>query len=622
MPSQRGIKAGRAYVELFADDSRLVRGLKRAQWRLKMFGASLRAIGFQMMAAGTAMLAPFGLALRTFMNAGDRLGKLSKRTGISVEALSELAFAAERSGTNLNSVERATRRMQRSIWYLFRGLSTTKDAFRVLGLRYQDLVRLSPDKQFTLIADRLGRLKDESMKAAISQEVFGRSGTELLPMLQEGAASVGALRAECRRLGLTMSTEEAAAAEQFADTMHDLWAVLKRVAFIVGAAVAPYVKKFAQSITETISKVIRWVKENRELIVALMKIAVGIVAAGAALVGLGMVFGSLAAILGGIIGALTTIGAILGFLLSPIGIVAAAFATLGGVFLKSSKQGARILGWLGEQFQALKDDALRAFDGIRDALAGGDIKLAAKILWLTLKMEWQKGMKWLNLGWQNFVFGLKAAWEQLQHRIVGIWLDLWYQLRIGSEEFLDYFQRSHERITGWLSKIMIDVRGFFDKSVDVDEAKKAIDQMTEARLRGIDTEHDSKIKALNDEYQTARKLAEEDHQNRLAQISDEHDQRIAKSKDAIAKARAELDTALEAARRKREEAAKAAGAKAGKGSEQDFGSRIAAGIARAGAMTATFSAAALGGLGISPELSETNEHLRRIEKNTEGLKFA
>ena len=45
MPSTRGIRAGRAFVELFADDSMLVRGLRRAEKRLKAFGDRIRAMG-------------------------------------------------------------------------------------------------------------------------------------------------------------------------------------------------------------------------------------------------------------------------------------------------------------------------------------------------------------------------------------------------------------------------------------------------------------------------------------------------------------------------------------------------------------------------------------------------
>ena len=45
MPSAQGIRAGRAFVELFADDRKLVRGLRRAEKKLRAFGASIRGLG-------------------------------------------------------------------------------------------------------------------------------------------------------------------------------------------------------------------------------------------------------------------------------------------------------------------------------------------------------------------------------------------------------------------------------------------------------------------------------------------------------------------------------------------------------------------------------------------------
>ena len=48
MPSARGIRAGRAFVELFADDSKLVRGLGRVEKRLKAFGDRIRNLVFKL----------------------------------------------------------------------------------------------------------------------------------------------------------------------------------------------------------------------------------------------------------------------------------------------------------------------------------------------------------------------------------------------------------------------------------------------------------------------------------------------------------------------------------------------------------------------------------------------
>ena len=104
MATAQGIRAGRAFVELFADDSKLVRGLRRASARLKAWGAGIRSIGMQVFAGGAAIAAPLLLALKQFTTAGDALDKMSSRVGASVEFLSALSHAAQIGG-KVDSVE-------------------------------------------------------------------------------------------------------------------------------------------------------------------------------------------------------------------------------------------------------------------------------------------------------------------------------------------------------------------------------------------------------------------------------------------------------------------------------------------------------------------------------------
>jgi hypothetical protein len=67
MASAPGIRAGRAFVELFVDDSKLVRGLRRAEKRLKAFGDRIRNLGLKIAGLGTAMLAPLIAAAKAIV---------------------------------------------------------------------------------------------------------------------------------------------------------------------------------------------------------------------------------------------------------------------------------------------------------------------------------------------------------------------------------------------------------------------------------------------------------------------------------------------------------------------------------------------------------------------------
>ena len=105
MSSTQGIRAGRAFVELFTDDSKLVRGLRNAQKRIKAFGDRIRGLGLNIAGLGTAMLTPMLGAAKVFSSFGDQVAKMAKRTGLSVGTLSELRFVASQTGTEFESLE-------------------------------------------------------------------------------------------------------------------------------------------------------------------------------------------------------------------------------------------------------------------------------------------------------------------------------------------------------------------------------------------------------------------------------------------------------------------------------------------------------------------------------------
>jgi len=287
MAKTGAIRAGRAFVELFADNSKLVRGLKWAEARLKAFGRSVQTIGRRMMALSAAIVTPLIGSAKVFSRVGDQVAKMSKRTGVSVETLSELRYVASQTGTEFESLEMAFRKMQRSIYDAGRGLSTAVDALDDLGLRFEDLDGLTPEAQFKRLADRIGQLEDPTKKAAIAMSLFGRTGTNLLPMFAVGSRGIEQLQKKARDLGLTISNQDAKAAEDFTDAMDSLWKVLKQGTFLLGAALASDLQAAAEWLTRAAVNTSTWIKENKKLVSNLFRVTVGIGAAGAALVVLG-----------------------------------------------------------------------------------------------------------------------------------------------------------------------------------------------------------------------------------------------------------------------------------------------------------------------------------------------
>jgi len=274
MGATQGIRAGRAFVELGVDD-RIAKGLQKAEQRLKAFGEGVRSVGTRVFAAGAAALTPLLGAVRAFSESGDTLEKMSRRTGVSVEALSELGFAAEQSGADLETLETGLRKMQKSIAAAATGSDGAVEALARLRLTAADLAGLAPEQQFKLIADRLSQVADPTLRAALALELFGKSGTRLLPLLEDGARGIERLQEEARALGLTLSTDAAKKAALLHDTLNILWRVVKKLTTEIGAALADAVSDLAGRITRVVVTVTAWVKQNQAIIVSAAKVAAG-----------------------------------------------------------------------------------------------------------------------------------------------------------------------------------------------------------------------------------------------------------------------------------------------------------------------------------------------------------
>ena len=115
MGAAAAIKAGAAYVSLFARDDGLTSGLKAAEKKVKAFATSIASAGTRAMALGGMITAPLLAAARSFAESGSDLYLMSQRTGIAVEALSGLTFAASQSGVAAEDLEGGLNKMMRKI---------------------------------------------------------------------------------------------------------------------------------------------------------------------------------------------------------------------------------------------------------------------------------------------------------------------------------------------------------------------------------------------------------------------------------------------------------------------------------------------------------------------------
>jgi len=651
MANPSGIRAGQAFVELFADDSRLVRGLNAASKKLKDWGQSVTAAGQKMLTTGMAAVGGMFGATSVFATMGDTLEKASQRTGITVERLSELAYAAEQSGADLATLEAGVRRMQKTIAEAAGGSESALEALVNLGLSVQQLAGLSPDQQFTLIADRLAQIADPAQRAAAAMKVFGQAGTQLLPMVADGAAGIEALSQRARDLGLVMSTEDAQAAVVFGDLVSDLWKTVKMGVFVIGAALAPILSDLTERVMGVITSVSDWIKQNKDVVVTVFKVAAAVAVGGAALIvlggilsGLGFAFGTLASIATGVGTVLGVIGTVLGAILSPVGLVIAALASLAGYLIYTSGVGGKALRWLGDQFNVLKEWAIATWQGIADAIAAGDLQLAVKIAWLAIKLQWQRGISALMTWWRNFTgffsdFAVNAFYTAAE---TAAWL--WYTMKKGGNEALAFICDSFLTAVQFLAQVwrnlaIMLIKGWMTVTGTLNLLTEALVDQLASILEKVGVSIDETLEQKRGEVEERRKdwskQIEEQQTGTLGVLEDERTKRLKKNAEAREKAREEELKGIEQTEKEwREALAEAARLREQRAAEQiperkfpeappeeyEMPTLEFEGVAqRSISVVGTFNPLAAAGLGTGGPLERTARASEETAKNTKKL---
>ena len=687
----KGIRAGKAYVELFADNSKLVRGLRLAEKKLRAFGDRVGQLGKKLLQISSVAVLPMAAGAKVFADFERQMANVSTmlddptahmdrfRQAIRQMAV-EFGESTETLAGGLYDILSASVSPARALDVLTvavkaakGGMTDTKTAADAITT-VLNAYSLSADRAadvsdllfsivkrgkttFGQLAPSIGNVVTIAASAGVS---FEELGAALAVMTRSGVQTDNAITAlnaiissflkpsaegatYARQLGFELSsatiqaeglagvfrriaglppdaisnlfpnvralkgvlpalqnisgfTEDMAimaqrtgaantAYEKMAGTLAESFKRVKQagllVLSVVGESLADSLKKVSDRIVKLARMVAELVSKNRDLVVAVAKVIAVVAVAGVALVTLGLTIKALAVGFGGVAAVVGVFGkvfrlvtTVLSLVLSPLGLVIAAVTALGGVLLYFTGAGGAAVDWLKDKFQTLKKEMTTALGGIADALAAGDISLAARILWLTLKMQWQKGVNFLQDTWLRFkdfflriaygaFYGVQAVWENVVHAITVGWIEGVAAMQKAWAHFSAWHAGAVENTAQWIAKKWLWLQSKFDDSIDLNFATKYLEQESQQQFDKIAADRQQALNEAEGQRVSMHQAAQQEHQQNLTQIGqayeqqsqqvqNQHDQRMRQAEAELAQARQEWTDAIAAARQKRQ----------------------------------------------------------------------
>ena len=180
-----------------------------AKSSITAFGKGMAIAATSVVAAGAAV---FGFTTKT-AEAQDRVDKMSQSLGLSNEKFQEWDYIMAQNGASIDS-------MKVGMKTLMSDTTSTQEAFSELGLNVTD--SMSKEEVFEASVKALQGVEDNTKKAKLATELFGKAGTDLMPMLNQTTQGTEELRQRAHDLGLVMSDEAVANGVAFGDTLDDL----------------------------------------------------------------------------------------------------------------------------------------------------------------------------------------------------------------------------------------------------------------------------------------------------------------------------------------------------------------------------------------------------------------
>lgn len=253
-----GLKLGELEVELGADHSKLNKGVGEAEAKLKGFEKTSSDVSDKVkssisrftVAAGAALIG-LGYVIQSTINAAEALGQKAQSLGLAADELGKLQFAATQTNVEVGSLNQSLVLLSRKMGDREAGSEGVR-TFDALGISVKNASGelKSSGAVFLELADKFSRMKDSAAKTQLAVSLFGRAGSEMVPLLNQGSQAIQEMADKGVALGAVFDTELIERSSTFNDTLDTLGAIFTGLTNRLTKEVLPVLQYLATSMEE------------------------------------------------------------------------------------------------------------------------------------------------------------------------------------------------------------------------------------------------------------------------------------------------------------------------------------------------------------------------------------
>jgi len=216
-------------------------------------------------------------SINAFQDVGKEVKLLQRYTGDSAEEMSKLRFAAEETGVSAETLAAALGKMSKAA-----ATTAGEKKFDAIGVSVKDMNghMKSSSEIFTEVADKLGGMSNGVEKTNAIMQIFGRSGMQLAPLLNQGAAGIEKFKEEAQKFGLVLSQDNLDAIQKNIMAHREFHAAVEGMQVQLGQFLYPALTAVAKAFSEIVPIIAQALKPAFEALGAILNPIVNLIENG------------------------------------------------------------------------------------------------------------------------------------------------------------------------------------------------------------------------------------------------------------------------------------------------------------------------------------------------------
>lgn len=181
----------------------------------------------------------------------DDLLTLSTQTGLTTDQLQEFEYASELVDVSTDTLQDSLVKLTNNMQTAATGTGSAAEAFKTLKVKVADSQGHLKNNYdvFLQTIDALGKMKNETERDALAMDIFGKSATDLNPLIEAGSGKLKELAEQAHEVGYVVDNETLQSFGELDDAMQKLDKQGDAVKRSFAEALLPIITAFVDVIT-------------------------------------------------------------------------------------------------------------------------------------------------------------------------------------------------------------------------------------------------------------------------------------------------------------------------------------------------------------------------------------